>query len=64
MTAYLKKGITEFLPRWKANGWLKSNREPILNQNLWDQLDQVAHKHDIQWEWIRRLGPGVLKTPA
>ncbi len=46
---YLKKGITEFLPRWKANGWWKSNGEPVLNQDLWDQLDQIAQKHDIRW---------------
>ena len=31
---YLKKGITEFLPRWKSNAWLKSNGEPVLNQDL------------------------------
>src|SRR2546428_6895533 len=48
---HLKKGITEFLPRWKATGWLKSNGEPVLNQDLWDQLDQIAQKHDIRWEW-------------
>ncbi len=36
MTAYLKKGITQFLPRWKANGWVKSNGQPVLNQDLWD----------------------------
>jgi ribonuclease HI len=53
---YLKKGITEFLPRWKSSGWLKSNGDPVLNQDLWDQLDQIAQKHDIQWEWI--AGPG------
>ncbi len=29
----------------------QSNGKPVLNQDLWDQLDQVAHKHDIEWEW-------------
>ena len=53
---YLKKGITEFLPRWKSNAWLKSNGEPVLNQDLWDQLDQIAQKHEIQWEWIAGHG--------
>ncbi len=48
---YLKKGITEFLPRWKANGWVKRNGEPVMNQDLWDQLDQLAQKHMIEWEW-------------
>ena len=53
---YLKKGITAFLPKWKANGWIKSNGEPVLNQDLWDQLDQIAQRHDIQWEWIAGHG--------
>ena len=48
---YLKKGISQFLPKWKANGWLKCNGEPVLNQDLWDQLDQLARRHEIQWEW-------------
>jgi ribonuclease HI len=53
---YLKKGITELLSRWKSNGWVKSNGEPVLNQDLWDQLDQIAQKHEIQWEWIAGHG--------
>ncbi len=53
---YLKKGITALLPRWKANGWVKSNGEPVLNQDLWGQLDQIAQKHDIHWEWIAGHG--------
>lgn len=53
---YLKKGITEFLPKWKLNGWVKSNGEPVLNQDLWDQLDQVSQKHEIQWEWTAGHG--------
>jgi len=53
---YLKKGITEFLPRWKSSGWVKSNGEPVLNQDLWDQLDQIAQKHEIRWEWTAGHG--------
>ena len=53
---YLKKGISQFLPKWKANGWLKCNGEPVLNQDLWDQLDQIAQKHEIQWEWTAGHG--------
>ncbi len=53
---YLKKGITEFVHRWKSNGWVKSNGEPVLNQDLWDQLDQIARKHEIRWEWIAGHG--------
>jgi len=48
---YLKQGITQDLPRWKSHGWVKSNGEPVSNQDLWDQLDQLAQKHEIEWQW-------------
>jgi ribonuclease HI len=53
---YLKKGITEHLAKWRSNGWHKSNGDPVLNQDLWDQLDQIAQKHDIGWEWTAGHG--------
>ncbi len=53
---YLKQGITQYLPRWKSHGWIRSNGEPVLNQDLWDQLDQIAQKHEIQWEWTAGHG--------
>jgi ribonuclease HI len=48
---YAKKGITEHLSKWRSNGFRKSNGDPVLNQDLWDQLDQVSQKHEIHWEW-------------
>jgi len=48
---YVKRGITEHLPKWRSNGFRKSNGDPVLNQDLWDQLDQVSQKHEIHWEW-------------
>jgi ribonuclease HI len=48
---YVKTGITEHLAKWRSNGWRKANGDPVLNQDLWDQLDQVSQKHEIHWEW-------------
>ena len=31
---YLKKAITTYLPKWRSNGWVKSDGEPVLNQGL------------------------------
>jgi ribonuclease HI len=50
---YVQRGMTEFLARWKQNGWLKSNRDPVLNRDLWEQLDSVAQPHKVTWKWIR-----------
>ncbi|HHQ42033.1 MAG TPA: ribonuclease HI [Chromatiales bacterium] len=50
---YLKKGITEWLPRWKARGWRTSERKPVKNADLWRRLDELATRHHVEWEWVR-----------
>jgi len=50
---YLRKGITEWLPRWKARGWKTAQKEPVKNQDLWEALDQEARRHQIDWRWVR-----------
>ena len=39
---YLKQGVTQYLSRWKINGWRTS--DPVLNQDLWRELDDVASR--------------------
>ena len=50
---YLKKGVTEWLPRWKARGWRTSERKPVKNADLWRRLDELARRHDVEWAWVR-----------
>lgn len=50
---YLIKGITEWLPGWKARGWRKSDGKPVENLDLWQQLEQVASPHAVEWCWVR-----------
>jgi len=55
---YLKKGITEWLSKWKANGWSRkvrglSGRQPVKNQDLWTELDDLTRRHQIRWQWVR-----------
>ncbi len=45
---YLKQDITQYLSRWKANGWRTSNRKPVQNQDLWRDLNDVASQHTIR----------------
>jgi ribonuclease HI len=49
---YVKKGMSEWLPRWKAKGW-KRGKDPIKNLDLWKALDAEAAKHDVKWHWLR-----------
>jgi ribonuclease HI len=50
---YVLQGITEWLPNWKARGWLTSAREPVKNQDLWQLLDAAVSGQDIEWHWVK-----------
>jgi ribonuclease HI len=50
---YVMQGYTEWLPAWKARGWRTASREPVKNQDLWEQLDLTAAAQDIEWHWVK-----------
>ncbi len=49
---YVKRGITEWMPAWKRKGW-KRKTGAVKNLDLWQELDALAQKHDIEWRWVR-----------
>lgn len=50
---YLRKGITEWITKWKANGWKTAGREPVKNADLWRLLDEARGRHTISWHWVK-----------
>ena len=38
---------------WKARGWVKSDKKPALNPDLWDRLLQLCDKHHIHYHWVK-----------
>lgn len=50
---YLRRGITEWLAQWKRRGWLTAGRKPVANVDLWQQLDEAAAIHKINWRWVK-----------
>ena len=50
---YLKNGITTWVPNWKKRGWMTSTNKPVINRDLWEELDEVAGVHKITWSWTR-----------
>ena len=52
---YVLKGITEWLPGWKARGWRTAAKAPVKNVDLWQQLDRLVagSGHKIDWRWVR-----------
>ena len=49
---YLKRGITEWMPQWKIRRW-KRKGGVLLNIDLWQRLDQVLQRHQVEWKWIK-----------
>jgi len=49
---YVIQGATEWLPKWKRNGWM-TNAGPVKNQEFWVQLDLASRAHKINWTWVK-----------
>jgi ribonuclease HI len=50
---YVQKGITEWLPNWKARGWKTAAKKPVKNADLWVRLDEISQRHVVDWRWVR-----------
>jgi ribonuclease HI len=52
---YVLKGVTEWMPGWKAKGWRTAAKQPVKNVELWKRLDDLLQKggHKIDWRWVR-----------
>ena len=53
-STYMKNAFTKnWLEKWRNNGWITSNKEPVLNRDLWEDLFDLSLKHDIEWHWTK-----------
>ena len=50
---YLRTGITEWMPGWKARGWLTADKKPVKNDDLWKRLDAARLRHQVDWRWVK-----------
>ncbi|MBE02959.1 ribonuclease HI [Marinobacter lutaoensis] len=50
---YVRKGITEWLANWKRNGWKTASKQPVKNEDLWRQLDELTARHRVRWHWVK-----------
>jgi ribonuclease HI len=52
-SSYLRNGITSWLASWKRRGWKTSSNTAVKNRDLWEQLEELAGKHEVDWRWVR-----------
>ncbi|MEX1200297.1 MAG: ribonuclease HI [Methylophaga sp.] len=50
---YVMKGMTEWLPGWKAKNWRTASKQPVKNADLWQRMEVAAAKHQLEWQWVR-----------
>ena len=52
-STYVQQGITSWIRRWRANGWLTAAKQPVKNARLWRMLDEVATATGAGFRWVR-----------
>ncbi len=50
---YVMQGLTEWLAKWKSNGWKTAAKKPVKNIDLWQQLEAEVAQHEIDWNWVK-----------
>ena len=63
-STYVKNGITEWVLKWKENGWKNSNKEPVKNKDLWEKLDNLCEQNSINWKWVKGHGSNKYNNLA
>lgn len=54
-SVYVGKGLSEWMPKWKANGWRRgkgSDAQPVKNLELWQQLDRLVARHKLKFRHV------------
>lgn len=46
----LQKGWAE---GWQKRGWIKSDKKPALNPDLWEQLLALTARHQMRYHWVK-----------
>jgi ribonuclease HI len=50
---YLKNGITSWIANWKKRNWMTAQKKPVINRDLWEELDREVERHHAQWSWTK-----------
>jgi len=52
-STYVRDGITQWIDRWKKNGWRTAAKKPVKNEDLWRALDDARTRHTVEWYWVK-----------
>ena len=49
---YVRKGLAEWMAKWKANGWRRKEKDrwaEVKNVDLWQRLDELVAGHELRY---------------
>ena len=52
-STYVKNGITDWIAKWKRNGWRTAAKKPVKNAELWKRLEDALGPHKVTWKWVK-----------
>lgn len=56
-STYLISGVTEWVAGWKKKGWVRADKEPVLNRDIWERLDALdaarRERGRVEWRYVR-----------
>ena len=52
-STYVRDGITKWIRNWKRNGWRTADKKEVKNAELWQRLDELAERYEIEWRWVK-----------
>lgn len=51
---YVVDSVTKgWAKKWRANNWIKSDKKPALNADLWERLLDLLEVHNVQFVWVK-----------
>jgi ribonuclease HI len=50
---YLMDGATQWMKKWKSNGWKTADKKPVKNDDLWRALEEASAPHEVSWRWVK-----------
>lgn len=51
---YVVNGITKgWAEKWRSNNWIKSDKKPAQNKELWEELLNQLERHEYEFKWIK-----------
>jgi ribonuclease HI len=50
---YVLKGMESWIDKWRGNGWVNYNKEPVKNRDLWEQLGELRDLHSLAYEHVK-----------